>query len=247
MTLVRNVRGRPIGTLIALAAVAAIVAGCTGTTSASAVASALQNASLPPIVVPAPSSAAPSAAPSAPASAAPSGSAEPTAVATDIDPCTLVTSAEASALAGVTFGAGKESTTKGNARICTYGAQTPNVFMVIVAIAPDEATAQADEAAAKADIQKQAKNLPGGMKVTDLTCPSPPPSPSASCTSFAPNTDAELFNGTAKIGGQTIGGSALYMLRGTTFAGFSDLALNAAPPSDKDMEDMGMTVLGRVP
>jgi hypothetical protein len=233
MTLVRKVRGRPIGTLIAVAAVAAIAAGCTGTTSASAVASAL--ASLPPIVLPS-SSAAPSAPPSAPASAAPSGSAEPTAVATDIDPCTLVTSAEASKLAGVTFGAGKESTTKGNARICTYGAQTPNVFMVIVAIAPDEATAQADEAAAKADLAQQVKKLGANsnMKAGDLA-------------SFAPNTDATMLEGTAKIAGQTIDGRSIYMLRGTTFAGLSDLALNQAAPSAADMQAQARTMLTRLP
>src|SRR5262249_49689040 len=145
-----------------------------------------------------------------------------------------ITAEEAGKLAGATFGPGKEETTEGNARICVYGAQTPNVFTVTVAIAPDEKTAKADEAAAKADLQAKAKDLPNGMKVTDLT-------------NFAPNTDAELFNGTAKIGGQTIGGSALYLLRGTTFAGFSDLVLNAAPPSEDAMKTEGMTILGRLP
>ncbi len=172
-------------------------------------------------------------------SASPSGPAasfsEATAVPTSIDPCQLITSQEAGKLVGATFGAGKESTTEGNARICTYGAQTPNVFMVEVAIAPDEATAKADEKAAQAALKSKANQLPAvGLVVTQLP-------------NFAPGADAALMQGSMSAGGTTIGARAIYVLRGTTFFGFSDVALNQAPPSANAMKAEAMTVLGRLP
>src|SRR4029077_7074095 len=110
------------------------------------------------VVAPPPASEAPSTAPAASDTPEPSTaeSAEPSAVATDIDPCQLITADEAGQLTGTAFGAGKESVTKGNAKICTYGAQTKNVFMVEVAIAPSEDIAKADETAVLASLQEQA-------------------------------------------------------------------------------------------
>src|SRR5690242_18375456 len=84
------------------------------------------------------SSASESASPSSAASSSPSGS--PVA----LDPCVLVTASEASTLAGVTFASGTEGTTEGGSKTCAYGAKTANVFTVLVAQAPDAATAQAD-------------------------------------------------------------------------------------------------------
>ena len=74
-----------------------------------------------------------------------------------------MTSAEASSIAGVTFAAGKEDTTSGGAKTCGYGAKTPNVFMVIVAQAPDAATAQADwtQEQAKAQASNRVESLLG--------------------------------------------------------------------------------------
>ena len=59
-------------------------------------------------------------------------------------------------LSGATFGDGTEGTTQGGGKTCVYGAQTSNVFSVIVAVAPDVATAKAGEAAAEAEILKAA-------------------------------------------------------------------------------------------
>src|SRR5690348_10178293 len=66
--------------------------------------------------------------------------APPAVSATSLDPCQIVTSAEASALAGANFTTGIEQTTDGGGRICVYGYQTQNVFMVLVAQGPDAAT-----------------------------------------------------------------------------------------------------------
>ena len=105
MTQVRIVRGRQAGAFALIAALA--VAGCssTGTTTPSQIAAAIVNASPPPIQAPAPSaSPEPS---SAPASEEASGTPEPTAVVTDLDPCQLITSDDASTFVGVNFGKGK--------------------------------------------------------------------------------------------------------------------------------------------
>jgi hypothetical protein len=161
-------------------------------------------------------------------------SAGPTAVPTSIDPCTLISAEEAGKLAGVTFKAGKETTTEGNARICTYGSATPNVFSVEVAIAPDLATAQAGEAAAQADLKASADQFGKDVKVTQLP-------------GFATGADAVLMEATASLGGKTLGVRAIYLLRGTTFFGFSDLALDTAPPSADAMKSEATTVLGRLP
>ena len=123
----------------------------------------------PPIVVPpqgspaatAPATAEPSTAEESP-SAAPSVA---TAVPTAIDPCQLLSPAEASQFAGATYTAGEESETPGHLRICTYGAQTKNVFEVQVLQAPDVATAQ--KAAAAAEAQAKAE-LPTG-KIGDVS------------------------------------------------------------------------------
>jgi hypothetical protein len=158
-----------------------------------------------------------------------------TAVPTSLDPCQVISAAEAGTLAGATFGAGKESTTSGNARICTYGGATPNVFMFEIAIAPDAATAQADETAALADLDASASQL-AGHGVTTTKIPG-----------FAPGADAVLGEATISAGGITVGGRAIYVLRGTTFFGFSDIALGTAPASADAMKTEAMLVLGRLP
>src|SRR5262245_588217 len=53
-------------------------------------------------------------------------------VATSLDPCQLVTSSEASALAGTKFGPGRHQNNKGGGKMCVYGYQTTNVFTVEV-------------------------------------------------------------------------------------------------------------------
>lgn len=219
-------------TLMALAT-AALLAGCSSAAPSG-------SSSAPPgdAVSAAPSAAvsptgAPSLSPAASQSEAPLTGA--TAVPTALDPCSLIPAAEASTLAGVTFGQGKESTTSGNGRICTYGAQTTNVFMVEVAQAPDEATAKADEAAAEAALKAQAATLASkGLQTTELP-------------NLAPGADGVLLQLSMSVGGSTIGGGAIYVLKGTTFFGFSDLSLNHAPPTADAMKAEAIAVLTRPP
>ena len=173
---------------------------------------------------------------------APSDSGEPTAnpsdlpsaVPTDIDPCQVITADEAGQLAGATFSAGKEEETSGHARICTYGANTTNVFMVLVAIAPDVATAKAAEKAAEQDLKDNAGSFGVPFNVTKLP-------------DFADNTDAVILDGSASLGGETISGRGMYLLRGTTFVGFNDLVRGKPAPSAADMKAEATTVLTRVP
>jgi hypothetical protein len=221
MTQVRTVRGRQAGALAVLAALA--VAGCNASTGApSAVASAL--AAAPPIVLPSDTPASSEAPPSA---AEPSESALPSAVVTDIDPCQLITSDDASALVGVKFGAGKATNTENNMKMCSYSGPGPNIFTVEVAVAPDVATAQAAEADAKAELSSKGANL--------AVIPLP---------SFADNTDAAILQGSA--GG--VGGRALMLLKGTTFVGFSDISAGgASPPSEQAFKDQGNAVLAKLP
>jgi hypothetical protein len=141
----------------------------------------------------------------------------------------VVPSQEASQLASATFGAGKESTTQGNGKICTYGYQTLNVFEVIVGQAPDVATAQAGKAAAEAEIQSAAGK---GIQFTELP-------------SFADG--AAYTTGSYTISGQKFNVAAFYALKGTIFFGFSDLALNTPPPTVAAMQAEAETVLGRLP
>ena len=80
--------------------------------------------------------------PAAPASAAGSAAATQSAAPTSLDPCQLVTSSEASALAGTTFGPGQEEASGQGGKRCVYGSQTTNVFMVEVGQAASPAAAR---------------------------------------------------------------------------------------------------------
>jgi len=233
MTAVRIV-SRPVA-VAAIAIVAALGLGaCTSGANPSAIASALANASLPPL----PSEAA-TPLPSAPASqaaAGPSESALPTAVPTDIDPCQLITADQASALVGVTFGPGKESDNGKNVKICSYAGPGPNIFMVEVAVAPDVATAKAAEAAAQADLQSSASQQADlGLAVTQLP-------------NFAPNTDAAMLQGEKSAGALSVAGRAMMVLRNATFFAFSDVAVGGGkPPSEQAMKDKANEILATLP
>lgn len=174
--------------------------------------------------------------PSAPETAsAPQQSPSPVA----LDPCQLVTSAEASSLAGATFAAGKPETTEGGAKTCVYGYQTLNVFMVVVTQAKDAATAQADWAQEQAKAQAAInQGIPAGanvnLNVTDV-----------SGVSGADKAAVATFNTT--ISGQTIGITAIYLLKGAVFLTFSDLVVGHAPPTTAAIEAQAVTSLKRLP
>ena len=148
-------------TIVALiAGLSVVLAACTGSSATNAPSASPLPVSGPSTAPTAPPSIA---LPSIAASTAPGGSANggATAVPTALDPCTIIPNSTVNTLAGTTYPAGTESVTPGQGKICTYGAQTTNVFMVIVGQAPDAATAKAWEASAEAALAKAAgKGIP---------------------------------------------------------------------------------------
>jgi hypothetical protein len=228
MTRLRFVAPRATAGLAVVAALA--VAGCTGGASPAAsgplvvTATPLPEASAAAAPVPSDSA----------ASDSPSESALPSAVATNIDPCELFTSADASSWVGVNFGAGKEATTENNIRSCTYAASGTNLFFVAVGIAPDADTAKAAEAAEEASLQAKANQL-GNLAIEKFP-------------NFADNTDAAILQGSMSEAGQKIGARAIYVLRGTTFFTFSDIAINnGTPPTEQAFKDKANELLAKLP
>jgi len=211
------------GGIVAVVLVALVVGACSASTSTSTATGTPAPASTPaPTVTPVPTST------PAPTTQAPSPSLA-TGIPTTLDPCQLVTSQEASQLAGTSYGAGVEGTTSGGGKTCIYGGQTLNVFNVIVGQAPDVATAQAGKAAAEAQIQKLATK---GLLFTELP-------------NFADG--AAYFVGGITVSGQTINASAIYVLQGTIFFGFSDEALSHPTPTSAALQAQAQTILGRLP
>ncbi len=161
-----------------------------------------------------------------------------TAVPTSLDPCQLVTASEASALAGASFTTGTGGTTSGGAKTCVYGSQTLNVFNVLVAQAPDAATAQSQWTQLQAQAEDALKKgAPSGtnvsLNVTDVT--------------VAGADKAAVASASGTISGTTIAISAIYVLKGATFFTFSDLVVGQAAPSASALEAQAATTLGRVP
>ena len=211
---------------------ALVLAACGGTASPGASSPAATTASASTAATP---TTAPTATPTPTTEASGSATAEPTGLAGAPDPCAMVTSAEASALAGVTFGPGKEDTTTGNGRICTYGAGTLHIVTVSTALAADAATAKAEEADFKTKLEQGAAQAGADLKVNVTELPS-----------WQPGVDAALVSGGVTISSVSIAASAMYLLKGTTFVGFSCLGLGTAAPSNAALEAQGMTVLGRI-
>ena len=156
---------------------------------------------------------------------------------TSLDPCQLVTSSEASALAGTTFGPGKEEKSGANGKSCVYGYQTTNVFSVVVGQSATKAGAQADwsqeQARAQAALKKQ---VPTGIRIAIQT---------KNISGLADR--AATASGSATMAGQTIGFSAIYLLKGTTFLSFSDILLGHAAPGAAAMEAEAGKALARLP
>ena len=157
------------------------------------------------------------------------------AVATNLDPCTLVTRAEASKLAGITFRPGKEQRS-GKGKQCVYGSQTVNVFTVEVVQVDDAAAARADFDAERAQAQAALKKaVPAGLTVSLDTS----------------NVDgigdkAAIARASAKISGTAFSVSGIYVLKGTTFFAFQDLTVGKPSTSNSDLKDQARTVLGRI-
>lgn len=155
------------------------------------------------------------------------------AVNTPLDPCVLISSQEASTLAGASFGTGKESTTPEGMKSCTYGAQTTNVFAVDVIQAPDLNTAKSYKAQFLADLQAQLQQLTSqGLNVTEMP----------NFADGAVMADANINTGTVDFSGRAIG-----FLKGTVFFGFSDLVVGGAAPGSAAVQSEATSVLGRLP
>lgn len=181
-----------------------------------------------------PSSASAAAAPSSAPSSAP---ASQSGAATPLDPCQLVTSSEASALAGTTFGAGKEEANGNNGKECVYGSQTTNVFTVEVGQDPSPTAAQADWSKERARAQRLlTKKLPAGISLSVNT---------KDVSGLGDR--AAVAAGSASAAGQTIGFSGIYLLKGATFVGFQNLLLGHAAPGASAMEAEAQKALARVP
>jgi hypothetical protein len=169
----------------------------------------------------------------APAQLTPSASANP-----NLDPCLLVTQQEASQLAGTTYAAGKKEAISSASSMCTYGAQTLNVFTVEVAVALDATKAQADwaqeEAKAQAGLQQLVAEAGGSVSLNagDITLPGA----DKAATAIA----------TANISGQTLNISAIYVLKGAVFFTFADLVAGKQAPTASAMAAQAQTVLTRV-
>ncbi len=156
-----------------------------------------------------------------------------TATVTSLDPCQLIDSQEASTYTGASFGQGVEETTSGGGKICTYGANTTNVFMVEVAQAKS-----LDEAkAAKADFintleSSLAQLTSEGLQVTELP-------------NFADGATMGQMNITLPTG--TLSGSAIGVLKGTIFFGFSDEVAGGQAPSAAAVQAEATSILARLP
>jgi hypothetical protein len=199
------------------------------------------SASLPPASAPAASAAAPSvAATSTAASAGPSAVAlgtpaataspspasnVPSAVPTAIDPCALVTSAEASKLAGITYGPGKAETTPTGEKKCSYGAGATNLIQVGVLESPDMATINAAKVDALAEIQQLVSK---GIKVTQLPT---------------------LGDGGAVAQGTAgpLNVSAIDVTKGLIFFHIGHLAVGRPAATSAALQAQAETVLGRLP
>jgi hypothetical protein len=154
-------------------------------------------------------------------------------VPTSLDPCQLISSQEASSLAGASFGEGVAGTILDGGKTCTYGSPTTNIFFVEVVQASDQATADAAKAQFLADLQANLKELTNqGIQVHEL----------ANFADGAVTAQIDL-----NAGGETIQGSMFGFLKGTIFVGFSDVAIGNPGPSSEAMQAEATTVLGRLP
>jgi hypothetical protein len=162
----------------------------------------------------------------------------PTAKATTLDPCELVTAAEASQLSGATFGAGKKEATgtSGTGMRCTYGAQTTNVFFVQVASAASASEAQADwateEAQLDADIAKALGHTSATTTKTDLT-------------GLADKAATGTL--TDDVDGQTVDINVIYLLKGPNLLAFGDSTLNAPAATVDALKAQAVISLDRMP
>ncbi len=200
----------------------AVLAGCSG-------GSASSSSSTPPTSSSALSSPSETPSPSQTTSATgPTDSASPSAT-TTIDPCQLLPADEASALAGVTYGAGTESVNAGGGKMCTYGANTTTVTEIIVGQGGDPTTIKADMSASEQEILA---NAPAGTQFSPLP---------------GLGDGGDYVTGSMTVSGTTVSGSAIDAYRGSTWFTFSVLSAVSATPDLATLQAQAQKVLGRLP
>jgi hypothetical protein len=221
----RSIAGmRSTSLTVTLATCAVLLAGCSSSSGGSASSTGAGT-----------SAAATTSAGSTTSSSSPSSSISDTGVATSLDPCRLVTQSEASALAGTSFGKGKEQTS-GNGKQCVYGAQTKNVFTVELGQSQSASTARAEWSQAQAEAKSLVSGkLPPGVHVTLQTG-----------NASGIGDRAATIYGSTTIGGLAVGFSGIYALKGATFFAFQDLVLGHSPPSLGAMTAEAKKAAGRV-
>ena len=149
-----------------------------------------------------------------------------TPVPTDIDPCTLLTQAEASTLAGVSLAAGTSSTAESNARMCSYGAEG-SVVQLLVAVAPDAASAKAAEPGFKATLEQGVAQAGiANPKLTEMA-------------GFDPGVDAAMVEGSASAAGKKLSAIALYALKGAVIVAISNIGVGSPVASSDDHPGAG--------
>ncbi len=159
----------------------------------------------------------------------PTSPAVPIIPSTGLDPCQLVTSSEASKLAGTTFGEGEEETDVGGMKSCVYGSNTNHVFTVEVVQAADADSAKAQEGQFMAALQSQIPSLASdGLKISQV-----------------PNLGDAAIAGETNIAGG-INGSAIGVAKGNFFFGFSCVVTGGPAPSSAAMEEQAKVTLDRV-
>jgi hypothetical protein len=171
------------------------------------------------------------------ATTSPSTAASQSGVATSLDPCQIVPASEASALAGASYGAGKEEPSGTDGKRCVYGSETTNVFSVLVGQAASAADAGADWSQAQADEQAALKKqLPSGIKINEQT---------KDVSGLADR--ATVMAGSVSLGVESIAASAIYLLKGTVFLSFSDEVIGGHVPTAAALEAEAQKALARVP
>lgn len=164
----------------------------------------------------------PTAAPTS-AAAVPASAAAAAGAPVNLDPCQLVPQQEASALAGASFGPGQLESDNASSSRCVYGANTKNVFLVIVARASSvaEAQAQRDELRSQAESQ-----LGGKLNVAKVS---------------GVGDDAESITGSLSSIGVNVSG--LYVLKGTLGFALVDEVQGGAAPTTPALSDETKKVL----
>jgi hypothetical protein len=148
---------------------------------------------------------------------------------TTLDPCQLVTRAEAAALTQATFGPGREEAA-GIGKQCVYGAQTPNVLRVIVL----EGSSTQDSQAEWDQLLAEAKQ--GAGQAANLVTLTPQ-------SGLADRAEWVELN----LSAIHVDGRGLAFLSGAVGVYVVDLVRDGTAPSRAALTAEAQTVVGRLP